>query len=155
MNKYLIAAIVTAWALSGACAWADEGWGTDFENAKKQASDSKKPIIAVFMGSDWCPWCMKLDKEILSQEEFTKYARDNMVRFLADFPRKQKQPEELSKQNKSLAEKYEIEGFPTVLLLNADGKEIARTGYRQGGAAKYMEHIKTLIKAKEQKTEKK
>ncbi|OGV64185.1 MAG: hypothetical protein A2283_10170 [Lentisphaerae bacterium RIFOXYA12_FULL_48_11] len=121
-------------------------WLTNFEKATKEATEKKQQVLAVFSGSDWCAWCMKLDSEILSKQEFKDYAKDKLVLFLADFPMKNKLPEETSKQNKMLAEKYNVEGFPTVLLLDASGKVLAKTGYRKAGPAEYIEHLKTLIK---------
>jgi hypothetical protein len=49
-------------------------------------------------------------------------------------------------QNKALAERYSVEGFPTVLLLDATGKVVGRTGYKKGGPSAYVEHIKQLNK---------
>lgn len=126
---------------------ASVAWMTDFEKAKKEAAERKVPILANFAGSDWCGWCMKLDREVFSRAEFKKYAKDNLVLFLADFPARETQPDEVKRQNKELASQYGIRGFPTVLLLGADGKVLARTGYRKGGAAKYVEHLKKVAGA--------
>lgn len=49
-------------------------------------------------------------------------------------------------QNKRLMQTYGVEGFPTVLILDAGGKVIARTGYRKGGAGAYVDHLKNLLK---------
>lgn len=122
-----------------------DGWVTDFEAAKKEAAERKVPILANFAGSDWCGWCIKLDKEVFGQEAFGKYAKDNLVMFLADFPSSKEQSDAVKLQNKGLAEKYGVRGFPTVLLLDADGKVLARTGYKRGGAAKYVKHVKELV----------
>ncbi len=129
-----------------ALATAKEGWLTDFEEAKKQAAEKNLPILADFSGSDWCGWCIKLDNEVFSQDEFKAYAKDNVVLFMADFPNSKPQSAEVKAQNKALSKKYGIRGFPTVLLLDAKGKVIERTRYRRGGAALYVEHIKELLK---------
>jgi thioredoxin-related protein len=63
-----------------------------------------------------------------------------------DFPRKKVLDEKLKKQNAELAEKYEVQGYPTILLLNSKGREVARTGYQEGGPEKYIEHVKGLLK---------
>ena len=125
---------------------AGEGWQTDFEKAKAEAAERNVPILADFSGSDWCGWCVKLDKEVFSKPEFKAYAKENVVLFLADFPNRKPQGEELKAQNKKLSQQYGISGFPTVLLLNADGSVINKTGYRRGGAAAYVEHLKELLK---------
>ena len=125
---------------------AGEGWLTDFEKAKKEAAERKVPILIDFSGSDWCGWCVKLDQEVFSKSEFKEYAADNIVLFLADFPNSKPQSAEVKAQNKALSEKYGVRGFPTVLLLKADGSVINKTGYQPGGAAAYIEHIKSLLK---------
>ena len=125
--------------------YCDGGWLTDFEAAKKAAAEKKMPILADFSGSDWCGWCIKLDKEVFSKKEFKAFAKDNLVLFLADFPRKKQRDKKIKKQNADLSKKYTIKGFPTVLLLDAEGKVFARTGYEEGGAAAYVEHLKKLL----------
>lgn len=125
---------------------AAEGWLTDFEQAKKLAAEKDLPILADFSGSDWCGWCIKLDKEVFSEEAFKAYAEDNLILFLADFPRSKEQSDEVKEQNKALSGKYGVRGFPTVLLLDADGEVIERTGYQRGGPEAYVDHIKKLLK---------
>jgi len=146
MHKVTLAALLIA-AISAisCCAGASEGWLTDFEAAKKAAAEKKLPILVDFSGSDWCGWCMKLDKEVFSQKEFKDYAKDNLVLFLADFPRKAKIDEKTAKQNNDLMQKHKVRGFPTVLLMDAEGKVLAQTGYMEGGAAAYVAHLKKLI----------
>lgn len=125
--------------------FAGEAWVTDFESAKKLAAEKNLPILADFSGSDWCGWCIKLNKEVFDKEEFLRFARGNLVLFLADFPSGIKLPEVQAKQNERLASLYGVEGFPTVLLLDETGKVMARTGYKAGGAVGYVEHIKLLL----------
>lgn len=134
-------------ALAGATFAADDAWLTDFAKAKQLAAEKKLPILVNFAGSDWCAWCLKLDREVFSQQTFKDYAQMNLVLMLADFPARKKLPEETAKQNKDLATQYAVKGFPTVLLLSAEGKEIARTGYRPGGAEAYVKHLKEILEA--------
>jgi protein disulfide-isomerase len=128
------------------CANAGEGWLTDFEKAKEEAAERNVPILVDFSGSDWCGWCIRLDNEVFSQPEFKAYAKDNLVLFLADFPNGKPQSDEIKAQNEKLSNQYGVSGFPTVLLLSADGSVINKTGYQAGGASAYVEHIKELLK---------
>lgn len=121
-------------------------WLTDFEQAKEVAAEKNLPILADFSGSDWCGWCIKLDNEVFSKEAFKAYAAENLVLFLADFPRSKEQSDAVKEQNQALAEKYGVRGFPTVLLLDAQGNVLERTGYQRGGPEAYVEHIKELLK---------
>lgn len=125
---------------------AESVWLTDFEAAKKQAAEKNLPILADFAGSDWCGWCIKLDKEVFSKDEFKAYAKDNLVLLLVDFPSRKQLPADVKAQNDKLAKEYGIRGYPTVLLLDAKGKVLEQTGYQRGGAAAYVEHIKGLLK---------
>ncbi|MES2439934.1 MAG: thioredoxin family protein [Verrucomicrobiota bacterium] len=121
-------------------------WETDLEVAKKRAKEEHKEILADFTGSDWCGWCIKLKKEVFDQPEFQEYAKKHLIMLELDFPRNKELPAKLKEQNDKLNEEFQIEGFPTVLLMNSRGKEINRTGYQEGGPAKYVEHLKELLK---------
>ena len=121
-------------------------WETDFELAKKRAKEEKKDILVDFTGSDWCGWCIKLKKEVFDQTGFQEYAKKNLIMVELDYPRKKELPAAEKEQNAKLAKEYEIEGYPTILLLNSKGREVARTGYQEGGPEKYIEHVKELLK---------
>lgn len=123
----------------------EDTWLTDFAAARQQAAEKGRPILVDFSGSDWCGWCIRLDKEVFSKREFRNYADDALVLFLADFPNAKQQPEDVEAQNRKLAETYGVRGFPTVLLMDKDGKVLARTGYRKGGPKAYVDHLKSLL----------
>ena len=122
-----------------------KGWLDNFEQAQKESAVFKQPILAFFTGSDWCGWCMKLRSEALDTKEFEKFAADNLILFEADFPRGKKISDKVKKQNAELAAKYRVRGYPTVLLLNAEGSELGKTGYQEGGADAYVKHLKELL----------
>jgi len=120
-------------------------WLTNYEQALRIAADQKHCILIDFTGSDWCVWCVRLHKEILETKFFQDYARSNLVLLEVDLPREKKLPPELIRQNQSLAEKYKVDGFPTVILLEPTGREIGRTGYMQGGAKTFVRDLKRLM----------
>ena len=121
-------------------------WLTSFSQAQEIARKEKKALFILFTGSDWCPWCVRLHDEVLTRPEFQEYARKKLVLVLVDFPRKKGQTPEQKKANQALAQKYEVQGFPTVLLTDANGSIIGTTGYQRGGAASYVKHLETLLK---------
>lgn len=123
-------------------------WLEDYEAAKKIAAEKKIPILIDFSGSDWCGWCVKLEQEVFSQDAFKAYAKDNLVLVLADFPQAKPQDEKVKEQNTKLQEAFKIQGYPTVVLVDAEGKELARTGYKKGGPEAYVAHLKELLAAK-------
>ncbi len=135
----LISMVMSLSALAG------DGWVTDFEAAKRQAAEKKLPMLVDFTGSDWCGWCVRLKKEVFDEQAFQDYAKDNLVLVELDFPRRKEQPQELKEANRKLLGQFGVRGFPTIVLLNPEGVEVARTGYRPGGPAAYIEHLKELL----------
>ena len=158
MRTGLVAAVVIGIAAVGCLrAEAAKGWKTDFRKAAKEAKESGKYMLLDFSGSDWCGWCVRLDQEVFSKQEFKAYATKNLVCVLLDFPRRKPQSKELKRQNQALMKKHGVRGFPTIIILSPTGQLVARTGYRPGGPGKYVEHLKAVIephKAKVKKTAK-
>jgi thioredoxin-related protein len=120
-------------------------WLTNFEMA--QAQTGKKMLLINFTGSDWCPPCLMLEKEVFEQPEFAEYAAKNLVLLKVDFPRIKMQSTEEKAANRKLAERYEIYGFPTIVILDPDGKELGRLGYRPGGPKPFIAGIEKLREA--------
>lgn len=145
MKKTIVVSLVLAAVFAGNLVAGDELWLTDLAQAKKVAAEKKLPILVDFSGSDWCGWCKKLDQEVFSKEEFKAYAKDNLVLMLADFPAEKEQTEQLKKQNAELAATYNVKGFPTIIILDTEGKVLGQTGYRPGGPGKYVEHLKGIL----------
>ena len=102
-------------------------------------------MLLDFTGSDWCGWCIRLKEEVFSKKSFQAYAKDKLVLVQVDFPRKKGQSKELKEQNRTLAEKYGIRGYPTIILLSPDGDFMQQTGYQAGGAEAYIKHLEGLI----------
>lgn len=126
-------------------------WETDFEKALATAKDSGKHMLLDFSGSDWCGWCIRLEKEVFSQDAFKDFAKENLVCVLVDFPRAKEQTDELKQQNLELARKYGIKGYPTIIILSPDGKPVGITGYLQGGPWEYSRHLKKIIEDHKEK----
>ncbi len=120
-----------------------EGWFDSFTDAVAKAQKEKKPVLALFTGSDWCPPCQKLEKNILLQPGFRDFASKYLVLLFLDYPREAKLDENLKKQNDSLAEKFGIEGYPTIHILSPDGKKSvwSTVGY----APLFLENLKEAV----------
>jgi thioredoxin-related protein len=126
-----------------------QNWQTDFEQAKKIATDQDKNIIIVFSGSDWCAPCIKLDKNIWQSEAFKNEAEKNWVLVKANFPRKKANElsNEQTEHNRKLAEKYNIEGsFPLVVVLDNNGKVLGKMGFKNVAPEEYINMIHALEK---------
>jgi thioredoxin-related protein len=126
---------------------AESTWLNDYKKAQQEAKASNKYLLLDFTGSDWCGWCKRLEKEILSQSQFENYARENLVLLEVDFPRAKPQSPELRKQNQELAQQYQVEGFPTIVVLNGDGQKLWQyDGYFPDGLAAFIAQLEKLRK---------
>ena len=143
MNRkrlFAIAAVICAGVASATSTPA--GWTDDFEAAKKQAAAEGKLMLVDFSGSDWCGWCKKLDREVFAKPEFLKGVKKDFVLVMIDSPRdKSLLSEKATKQNPELQRQYKISGYPTVLILDAEGEVLEKTGYREGGPKKYVKYL--------------
>ena len=117
-------------------------WLDDFAAAKTEAKKAGRPILIDFTGSDWCPWCIKFDEDILSTGKFAAYAESKLVLVLADFPNHTAQSTALKQSNQELAAKFQANGYPTFVLLNSSGTEIGRqVGYLRGGPDAFITEL--------------
>jgi len=123
-------------------------WMVNYEKAMEKAKAENKPILVNFTGSDWCGWCIKMDEETFSKPGFQKFASEKLVLLEVDFPRNKEQSDKLKAQNEMLQKKYKVEGFPTFLLMNPNGKVIAKkVGYIPGGPKGLEEWAKEATKS--------
>jgi thioredoxin-related protein len=142
---FLLAAAV--WLVFAAFARAESDWLHDWNKAQEEAKANHKLLFLNFTGSDWCGWCIKLDKDIFSQPKFKDFAHDNLVLVELDFPRRKSQPTEERKQNMQLAQQYEVLGFPTIVVLNSNGQKLWEfNGYFPGGPEAFIAQLQKLPK---------
>jgi thioredoxin-related protein len=132
----------------------DMTWHTDMAKASELSMKEKKPLMLFFTGSDWCGWCIRLQKEVFKKEEFTKWAKQNVILVELDFPKRTAQEEVLKQQNYQMQQIFQVKGYPTVWLVNpektAEGKinlsALGSTGYVAGGPEKWLEGVNSIIK---------
>jgi len=128
-------------------------WHTDLTKAINISKAEKKPIMLFFTGSDWCGWCIKLQKEVFKTPEFTKWAQEKVVLVELDFPRKTALSPELKSQNDQMKQMFQIRGYPTVWLVQPEDKEgkinfrqLGKSGYVAGGATAWITAIEPAFK---------
>ena len=101
-----------------------------------QAKAQKKLVLLDFTGSDWCAYCKLLDNEVLSKPSFKGFADKNYIEVTVDFPQQTQLPDDLQQQNDTLDKQFNIDGFPTLIVLDSEGKELGRQeGYDPGSGA--------------------
>jgi len=143
-------------------------WTMDFGAARKLAARKKFPVLLNFSGSDWCGWCKVMEKNVFSQKDWKIYAKDNLLMVVIDFPKDGTiVPKKYLERNAQLKEKYNVEGFPTFIVLDDDAETVlGRMGagqektpesvieelsvllrYRTAEIAKYSSNLKPQAKS--------
>ena len=154
MSKKAI--ILVAFVLSSFAIQAQElKWETDINKAISVSNKTKKPMLLFFTGSDWCGWCIRLQKEVLKTPEFAAWAKKNVVLVELDYPRRTPQTDAIKTQNAGLQETFGIQGFPTIYFATAKlkgGKPsftgLGSTGYVAGGPKAWLEVADGILKTK-------
>jgi len=121
-------------------------WYTDADQAQEAARRDNKFVLLDFTGSDWCVWCRRLKEEVFDQPEFARFAEQHLVLVEVDFPRHTALSQPQQDANNLLREKYHIRGYPTVILLGPDGREVGQTGYMEGGPRVFDAEVSRLLK---------
>ncbi|MGA3267129.1 MAG: thioredoxin family protein [Verrucomicrobiota bacterium] len=132
-----------------AAARAPDGlWSASLADALNQARSENKLVLLDFTGSDWCPWCIKFDHDVLSTDQFASYAKAKLILVKVDFLRHTPQSSDVKQANDALARQFGVDGFPTYVLLNADGKELGRQdGYLGGGPNAFIAKLENFSKS--------
>ena len=127
-------------------------WHTDVNEALEIAIKENKKVMFFFTGSDWCGWCIKLQKEVFNTQDFAKWSND-IVLVELDFPKRTPQKEKLKVQNRQLQSMFKVRGYPTVHFVSPEKKpdgnlnlnNLGKTGYVRGGAKKWLEVANSII----------
>lgn len=151
MKKFMaIAAALLLAAGLASTGLADETlqWLTSYDKAVAQAKKESKFVLADFTGSDWCIWCKRLHSEVFDTKEFKDWAAKKAVLLQLDFPKNKQLDDATKKQNKELAKKFEIKGYPTIIFLDGEGKKIGETGYVKGGPDAWIKKAEEVLAKK-------
>lgn len=127
---------------------AEADWLTDYEAAKAKAKSDHKLVLLNFTGSDWCGYCKHMQADVFSKPQFQDYAAKNLVLVELDYPRFKRQSDAVKTQNQKLASEYDIEGFPTLIVLSPEGKPVWNfVGYLEGGPEPLIAALEKLRKS--------
>jgi len=146
LYKHIAALTLGTLALVSPSALASEAWHADFDEAAKVAKEQGKDLFVDFTGSDWCVWCIRLHEEVFDFEEWSEPVMKDYVLVALDFPHGEEAKAKVPnpERNAELFDKYGVGGYPTCLLMTAEGEVYAQTGYQPGGPEAYLEHMKEL-----------
>lgn len=148
MKSLLIATLLTFLTTFAPAAESELAWGTDLPAAKTKAKTSGKMILLDFTGSDWCANCIILNKRVFLSPEFAAYARENLELVEIDFPHDKEQTDAQKKANDAVQEKYRVEYYPTVVVLNSRGRKLGTIMYEGEGPQAFIDRIKKLAPQK-------
>ncbi len=153
--KTAIVAVCVATAVSSYAAKVSKsvpkGWSEDFAASQQTAKKENKLILLAFSGSDWCGWCVKMDKEVYSDKKFIQKAKEKFVLVMIDTPRNKEILTKLAqRQNPTLTAKYSVRGFPCSVVVKPDGEEVKRFGgYQKGGPDAFLEKLNEVAKSQQ------
>lgn len=111
MKKTIISLLIFMTALS---AYAESiNWYTEYDKALEAAKEEDKNIFVLITAPSWCIWCVRLEDNVLSKEEFQENLSENYIALkLLDKIDGQRNPE---------LENFQFSGYPTVYLYDAKG----------------------------------
>ncbi len=147
------ALVFVSWLAVNLRAQDEEAWSTDAKAATTQASLEKKDMLLLFTGSDWCPPCIKLEKQVLGTSDFINQGQSEFILVKFDFPQNTPLSPELEAQNAEWADRFGVEGFPTLVLVDAQQKPYAFTGFRDESPKDYLAHLAELQQARKARDE--
>lgn len=125
----------------------DASWIMDYRTGLARARATGRPILLLFTGSDWCPWCQRLEREVFHTPAFTHWAAGHVILVMADFPQQTQLPAAIAGENEALAKRWGIDGFPTVLLLTPQEQVLGRLGYLPGGPTPWIRQANAVLQA--------
>ena len=111
---------------------AEREWSDDFPASQVRETEEKKQLLVNFTGSDWSPPCIALHRKVLRTKGFLDFAEGRYVLVTVDFPRNRPQAGNLRQANQILSQEYDVQSFPTVLILEANGTEVNRVSDYNG-----------------------
>src|SRR6266404_7591915 len=118
---------------------------TDFPKAAELSKKTNRPLLLAFLGTDWSLASLKLDREVFDQAAFADDSKYNFLLCKIHFYQTQERSPEIVRQNEQLAVRYNVEAFPTVIVLSPAGEELGRIGYIPGGVEKFAAAVNKMI----------
>ena len=123
-------------------------WNEDIDGSVKFAKESRKTLLALFTGSDWCHFCKVLESSVLTTGIFKDFVRGKYVLLYVDFPRKKTVQKDVLQKRRKFQSKFSVGGYPTLVILKNGEQYIDKiTGFQSGmDAEKYVARIESIAR---------
>jgi thioredoxin-related protein len=119
-------------------------WLKDFSEGIRQSQATGKPILILFTGTSWCPACIKLEREVLKKPELAHALSDQFIFVKAEFPRYSEEEIQRSPY-KGLLDRYQINSFPTMVIVNSNGEKLTTLPYKPTGPTFYIQQLREFL----------
>lgn len=106
-----------------------------WEEARKLAADQQKYIL-VDAYTDWCYWCKVQDEKTFSREDVGEFVNENFVSVKINFE---------EGIGVDLAMKYRVQGYPTLLFFNPEGRLVGRIVGYNDNPAEWIEEARSML----------
>lgn len=115
-------------------------WLHSYSDAVALSQSTSKPILILFTGTGWCPACMKLERDVLTRPEFAQVVGQKFVFLKAEFP-DYSESSVMASPFKPLLDRYGVDAFPTMVVVNSNGQQLYVVNYREGGVQMYTQEL--------------
>ncbi len=117
----------------------------DFNKGMQLAQLYNRPLILVFTGLDWCPWSKKISEELFASPEFSAAIGNAFIFVHLDYPHASSKSLIMTPEKSALKNKYAVTTFPTLIMIEPDGKEVTRLSYSELTASKFAFSLKNIF----------
>lgn len=108
-------------------------WESDMPSALERARSEGKPVLVNFY-ADWCVWCKRLESTTLRDAKVAAVLQSKVVPLSLD----------VDGEGKELSNEYRVDGLPTIVVLDAGGREIGRIpGYMPPDS--FLEQVESFL----------
>ncbi len=115
-------------------------WSPTYFDALQMAKRDRK-LILIYFTANYCGWCKKLDTQVLSDPKFIEVVEPKFSFYKAMLEEGEVHNHQLQDKNQALSTQFKVDGFPTLIVLDWDEKEIARFHYEDGSPEEYAKKL--------------
>lgn len=120
-------------------------WHSEYSQAIAKSQAQGKPLIILFTGTQWCPACMQLERDVLANPQFTRALANRFVFLKAEFPDRSFRSMQRSPYY-SLMTRYDVQAFPTLVVINEKGDRLHTVSYQGSGVEGYIQELISISK---------